>query len=178
MTLNKRTKYELFSLAVDILDKDEYFSTYQPSGVMPNVEFLRILGDCKYDEKLMKMTPNVKTLVFDGEDDELPSTNFNAIISHLTKLENLEYLLYVESLDVLYSSCELDAMLTGYSDQFCKRMSVQFRNKDKLTAREIASYETKRHHNSIREITGRKNLIPFFRLFSFLNLNLIQLSQD
>lgn len=161
MTLNKHTKYELLFLAVDILDKDDYFSTYQPSGVMPNVEFLQILGDCKYDEKIMKMTPNVKTLVFDGEEDELPSTNFDAIVSHLAKLENLKYLLYVESLEELYSSCELDAMLTGFSEQFCKRMSVQFRNKDKLTAREIAAYETKRHHHSIVDLTGRKNLIPF-----------------
>lgn len=161
MTLNKHTKYKRFFLAVDILDKDDYFSTYQPSGVMPNVEFLQILGDCKYDEMLMKLTPNVKTLVFDGEEDELPSTNFNAIITHLTKLENLKYLLYVQSLEESYSSCELDAMLTGFSEKFCQRMSVQFRNKDKLTAREIAKYGAKRHHHSIMDLTGRKDLFPF-----------------
>lgn len=147
-------------LVVDILDEDAYFSTYQPTSVMPNVEFLTILGDCKYDEKLMKMTPNVKTLVFEGEEDELPSVNFDAIALHLTSLENLKWQFHAESPEELQSSCELDAMITGFSEQFCKKLSVQLRNVEALSARKIASHKANREYTSLLDLKGRKSSIP------------------
>lgn len=131
---------------------------------MPNVESLTIIDNCEYDEKLMKMTPNVKTLIVKEEImDELPNMNFEAIASHLTKLENLKWQFPAKSRDNLQSSCELDAMITGFSKIFCKKMSVQFRDKDKLSGRKIASYETKRKYASILDLTGRS----FRLLFDF-----------
>lgn len=155
--MHLKLNFVFILLVVDILDKDAYFSAYQPSSVMPNVESLTIIGDCKYDVMLMKMMPNVKTLVFDGEDGELPSVNFGAIASHLTRLENLKWQFHPESLDELQSSCELDAMITGLSDQFCKKLSVQLRNVDKLSASKIASYRAKREYASLLDLKGRKN---------------------
>lgn len=142
---------------------DDYFSSYRPSSVMSNVEHLTIVGDCKYDELLMKMTPNVKTLVFDGEDDELPDMNFTAIAKHLTKLETLKWEFHVESPDELLSSCELDAMITGFTDQFCKTLSIQLRNVDHLSARKIASYEKKRQYSSLVDLKGMEiSIQPIF----------------
>lgn len=133
---------------------------------MPNVEFLTILGDCKYDAKLMKMTPNVKTLVFEGEEDELPSVNFGAIALHLTRLENLKWQFHAGSLDELQSSCKLDSMITGFSERFCKKLSVQLRNVDELSARKIAAHTANREYTSLLDLKGRKNSYPSSDCFS------------
>ncbi len=145
---------------------------------MPNVESLTILGDCKYDEKLMEMMPNVKTLVFDGEDDELPNVNFGAIALHLKRLETMKWLFHSESPDELQSSCELDAMITGFSEQFCKKQSVRLRNVEKLSASKIGSLMARREHNSLLDLKGRKNSIrlsDFFFVYFLIENSLSQL---
>lgn len=133
---------------------------YQPVNIMPKVELLIIVDDGdRYDEKLMKMMPNVKTLLVAGEDDEPPRMNFAAISTHLTKLENLGWMVYASSQRHLQSSCKLESLITGFPIKLCKKMSVQFRDKDNLSAQEVASYEWKRKYSSIVSLAGRKNLL-------------------
>lgn len=138
------------------LGDDDYFSSYQPLTVMPKVNFLRIVGDssAKYIEKLMKMTPNVKTLLIVTYDHEPLTINFNAISTYLPKLNSLGWQIYAESHQQL--QYKLDAMITGFSEKFCKKMAVKLRNKDHLSAETVDSYEEYRKYYSILNLKGKK----------------------
>lgn len=136
--------------------EDEYFSTYEPVNVLPKVEFLRIFHDDRYDEKLMKLTPNVKTLLVSNTSDTPPSLNVDAIATQLPKLENLGWEICGKSQHDLQSSCEVDSLITGYSKTFCKVKSNEFRNRDYLSSREIAAYARHRRYTSLLDVKRKR----------------------
>lgn len=132
------------------LTEDNYFSTYRPLNVMPKVELLRIVYETEYDETLMKLTPNVKTLLIGGTHDKPPSMNLKAMANHLKTLENLGWHIFAET------CCGLDSIITGFSKKFCKKMSLQFRDKDlPLPWQTVASYQKYRNNYSILNLRGK-----------------------
>lgn len=160
------------------LGDDDYFSKYQPLTTMPKVELLQIVGDssAKYNEKLMKMTPNVKTLLIVAYEHEYslygsPTIDFNAISTYLPKLENLGWQIYAKSHQQL--QYKLDAMITGFSEKFCKKVSVKFRSRNHLSARKVDFYNDEyRKYYSILNLNGknrtREIIRKFFRFFSLI----------
>lgn len=140
------------------LREDNYFSTHQPLHVMPKVELLEIVFETEYDETLMKLTPNVKTLLVGSTGDNPPAMNFKAIAEHLKTLKNLGWHIHGESQKDLQSSCVLDSIITGLSTALCKKMSALFRNKEGLTQQTVASYEKYRKMFSLLDLRGRENL--------------------
>lgn len=149
--------------------EDEYFSTYDPVNVLPKVKLLRIVYDDRYDEKLMKMTPNVTTLLVSNDSDCLPSLDFHAISTYLPKLENLGWEIHGKSQHDLQSSCDVDALITGYSKTFCKVKSTEFRDKDCLSQQEVASYERYRRYTSLVDLKGSDLDLSFDIFSSFQN---------
>lgn len=123
--------------------------------------------DDRYDDKLMKMTPNVKTLQVLNSCDDPPSMNFHDISIYLPKLDNLRWQMYGKSQHDLQSSCDVDAMITGYSKTFCKVKSAEFREKDYLTQQEVTSYGPYRRYSALVDLKGTDFGISFrFRLCS------------
>lgn len=157
---------------MNFFGEDDYMSTYEPVNVLPNVEVLRIVFDDRYDEKLMRMTPNVKTLLVSNESDTEPSLNFHAISIYLPKLEYLRWEIRGNSQHDLQSTCEVDSHLTGFSRTFCKVKSVEFRDSDSLSSGEAASYERHRQYTSLVDLKGRKTKKKNFILFCYQVLNL------
>lgn len=147
--------------------EDEYFLTCEPK-VLPKVEFLRIVYDDRYDEKLMQMTPNVKTLLVSNSSESLPNMNFHAISNYLPKLENLGWEIYGKSQLHLQKSGCMDAQITRYSKAFCKVKSVEFRNKDFMSKEEVTSYERYRLYTSLVDLKGRN--FKFFIRFFFVKI--------
>lgn len=143
------------------LDEDEYFESYEPTKTMPNVEYLRIVHDDRYDSKLMKMTPNVKTFVLHNRFDRHPKINFHDMSIYLPKLEYLEWETWTEMQQDLQSTNDLDALLTGFSKQFCKEKSIEFRAKDTLPDGMAAFYERCRLHTSLIDLKGVKRIKNF-----------------
>lgn len=121
--------------------------------------------DTEYDETLMKLTPNVKTLLVGGTQDRPPTMNFKVISTHLKTLENLGWQIYANSQQGLQSNCIMDSIITGFSGTFCKKKSAQFRDKDHLPAQTVASYERYRKNFSILDLKGRENEIFFPNFF-------------
>lgn len=140
---------------------------FQPSSVLPKVEFLHIIGDFDYSRKLMKMLPNVKTLLLEGEEDEMPNVDYHDISTHLTKLETLQWHFYAGSQRELHSNCDLDCIITGFSEKFCTEKSLLFRDKENLSAQEIDMYEMRRKHFSILDLKGEKMSICSSHFFFF-----------
>lgn len=155
------------------LTEDNYFSTYLPLNAMPKVELLRIVFETEYEETLMQLTPNVKTLLVGGTGDKPPAMNFQAIAKHLKRLQNLGWHIHAESQQDLRSSCVLDSSITGFSKKLCKKMSTQLRGKDlPLPQRTVASYQKYRKKFSIlnlRGTFGRDNQLIFRSIFLKLN---------
>lgn len=121
----------------------------------------------------MKATPNVKTLLI--VEDEYPMMekarvliDFGAIASNLTKLESFGWTIgrfgYQDLLHIL------DEVITGFPATFCRKMSAKFRNKDHLTADELATYQSKRHNPSILDLHGKLNRIWKTKKKKFRNL--------
>lgn len=154
--------------------EDEYFSTYEPVNVLPKVEFLRIVYDDRYDEKLMQMTPNVKTLLVTNSSELSPNMNFHAIAAYLPKLENLGWEIFGKSQRHLQSSCDVDALITGYSKMFCKVKSAEFRDKDFLSKQQVNLYERYRRYTSLVDLKGIEILQFSFRFFFLQNLTFAQ----
>lgn len=151
----KRNHYYISLSAVYFNGEDEYFETFEPVNVLPKVEFLAIHYDDRYDEKLMKMTPNVKTLLVSNGSEGSPSMNFHDIATYLPKLEHLSWTICGNSQHALQTTCDLDGLLTGYSKVFCKVKSVEFRDKRYLSKREVADYEQYRRYTSLVDLKGR-----------------------
>lgn len=130
---------------------------------MQKVELLRIVFETEYEETLMSLTPNVKTLLVGGTGDHPLTMNFKAIAKHLKILENLGWHMHAESKESLRSSCVLDSILTGFPTQTCKKLAAQFRKEDDLDQQTVASYEKYRKKCSILKLKGRQNFYCFVR---------------
>lgn len=104
------------------ISEDVFFSSYQPVKTMPSVEVLTIdaYGPHNYNDKLMKMTPNVKTFLLMG--DESLSFNFQEIYNNFTKLENFGWQICHATRRYLLN--KLDSKITGLPEKFCKKMAV------------------------------------------------------
>lgn len=142
---------------------DYYFPPSQPLKPMLSVEVLQIYEDlsprAQHKEKLMQITPNIKTLILS---EGTPFTNygvesfvdgFRVILNNLKKLEVFGWTVWrMTHHDLLYS---LDAAITGFPEDFCKKMSAKLRNKDGLSAQQITSHERLREHSSILQLKGK-----------------------
>lgn len=103
------------------------------------------------------MTPNVKILAMDEElswsdarDREAFVTEFRIIVRNLSKLEAIDwYVCNSTHHDLLYS---LDSAITGFTDTFCKEMSLKFRNENHLSAIETAAIDSQRKYPSILDL--------------------------
>lgn len=124
---------------------------------MLKVELLRIVLETEYEETLMTLTPNVKTLLVAGFGDHPLAMNFKAIAKHLKTLENLGWHMHAESKENLRSSCVLDSIVTGFSIKTCKTLAVKFRKEDDLDQQSVAAYDKYRKKCSILKLRGRQN---------------------
>lgn len=139
---------------------DDYFPPSQPLKPMTNVEVLRCFVNASPENKrnLMKATPNVKKLFmldkFDLYTNEGFIDGFREVTNNLRKLESINWVIYAGTHhDLMYS---LDSSVTGFTFEFCKRNSTNFRNKDHLSADELASYQLERKYSSILDLKGKE----------------------
>lgn len=142
------------------LRDDVYLPSCEPLQTTASVEVLRIFGgkSNKCKAKLMKATPNVTTmLIIEDDFPWSPNPNvaidFQQIASNLPKLESFGWLICRS----VYRSLlhKLDAAITGLPETLCKKLAVMFRNKNHLTADEVASYQLQRENASILDLKGR-----------------------
>lgn len=137
---------------------------------MPSIEILRIFGDSSLEskEKLMKATPNVKTLLetllmvddeyADGyrtvEGSNLNSINgFHAVLNNLPKLEHFGWVISTLTPRDLLN--ELDVLITGLPKIFCYKMVEKYRERDSLSPVELVAYQLKRRSSSILDLKGK-----------------------
>lgn len=153
----------------------DFFPSSESLKTMAGLEVLRVYGGmaggCK--EKVMRATPNVTTLLLVENKfcwDENVSIDFQNISNNLPKLESFGWLMcrsvYKKLLYIL------DAAITGLPGKFCKELSKKFRNKDHLSADEVASYEVRRERASILDLKGTKNRVVPMNQSNFIFLNL------
>lgn len=125
---------------------------------MSSVEVLRIHEVAReVDEEVMKMFPNVKTLLIIEDCDDYyfdPIFNFREISKHWPNLENLGWKAYTDTrFDVMY---QLDAIITGLPENFCEKLSDKFRKLDYVSAAEAFDYQLKRTNSSILDLKGKE----------------------
>ncbi|KAG4068268.1 hypothetical protein HA402_007788 [Bradysia odoriphaga] len=154
----------LRELTATFLTEDNYFSTYEPLQPMRKVELLRIVCETEYDETLMSLTPNVKTLLVCETGDHTPAMNFKAIAKHLKTLENLGWHIHAESKEDLRSSCALDSVVTGFSTKTCKKLAAKFRKEEDLDQQTVATYDKYRKKTSILKLSALKRFDMSFVL--------------
>lgn len=124
---------------------------------MPSIEILRVVGTfgTKFEETLLKATPNLTTLIIEEDDitwDKTVSINFELIANSLPKLQSFGWLIRrVTHHDLLHS---LDAAITGLPENLCRKLSNKFRNMDSLTAAALAAYQLKPRNPSILDLKG------------------------
>lgn len=134
---------------------------------MSSIKVLRIYGKTSPEsrEKLLKMTPNVKTLLlceYCPNCDPITGRNykfingFRVILNNLPKLQTFEWVISQSiHLELLYS---LDAAVTGLPEYFCWEMSEKLLNEDNLSANDLALIELEREHSSILDLKGKWRL--------------------
>lgn len=162
-------------------------STFQRSLTLPTLETLRITsGNRQKIAHLMKLTPNVKTLVImdDGivwYGDTNGMVNFKDISLFLPKLENFSWQMCIGTKDMsrIHRMYDFDAKITGLPVGLCKTLAAKMRGRGRndLSAEEIAKYHLMRGEcqASILDLKGEnlkrkrsastaRNLLGFFFL--------------
>lgn len=142
-----------------IYRNEDYFPS-KPLKTMASVEILRIYGGMSGGtrEKLLMASPNVTTLLmvenwFPSNENEMVSIDFQNIASSLPKLESFGWLICRNTYLRLMHT--LDAAITGIPEQVSKELSEKLRNKDHLSAGDVASYLLRRDRASILDLKGR-----------------------
>lgn len=162
-------------------DYDDYFPQDQPVQTMPNVQVLRISfgpddSQFRLNEKLLKMTPNVTTLLIMGyqlhESDV--SRMLKSIFENLRKLENFGWQICTQSHERL--TRELDAGITGLSESVCQKLAAKFRYKNHLSKPMVDAYKLYERSASILDLKGNgetdKNIKIKRKIIRFLFVEL------
>lgn len=134
-----------------------FFSTSQPLKPMPSFEIPQIIGDVSAECKAMKATPNVTKLLMQKimhRSDDPSHINFQSIANYLpTLLQSFGWLICRITHHILLHS--LNAAITGFPEELCTKNSEIFRNRDSLSAEELAFYQLKQRNCSILDLKGK-----------------------
>lgn len=122
-----------------------------------NCEFVEVI---EFNENDMRLTPNVKTLIVDGDYsfqlNEKALVDFAKISKNWPKLESFGWQIDVGTHHSLLQ--KLDALISGLPENVCKNLSEKFRSKNRLSPFEVAEHHLKREKSSILDLKGeRKN---------------------
>ncbi|XP_037048254.1 uncharacterized protein LOC119082766 [Bradysia coprophila] len=137
-----------------------------PLKPWPSVEVLRIsMVNRQVIGKLMRMVPNVKRLlIMQDKSFRLrrgAQISFEDISTYLPKLTMLGWM--VHACTHLSFMHELDALITGLPVDLCKKLSTKFRDKTKLSEKEISHYHSKRQRSSILDLKALNHFcVDFF----------------
>lgn len=111
--------------------------------------------------KLLKITPNVKTLFLTsfcyGSNvvEALAFVNrYRDVLNNLTYLETMKWTISsMTHKELLFT---LDAAVTGLSPKFCKELSKKFIDQDNVSSFELAAIEQLREHSSLVALKGKQ----------------------
>ena len=165
---NDRTEWDrnrcdnFFFPGVEFLS-ESFNVLFDQSLRLPSIEILRITGgDRLVLQQMMRMTPNVKTLlIVDLHSYWFASeaiVNFEDLATYVPKLEHFGWQRFFHP--NRYSMHKLDEVITGLPANLCKKLTEKFRNKDSLSATQLSAYQRKRIHPSIIDLKGS---VSFFQ---------------